>query len=52
VADVHHHDQETLVVDLEEDAIITDTNPLGVSSVELLDSLWSGFIGQPADGTG
>lgn len=52
VADVHHHDQETLVVDLVEDAIITDTNPPGVSSAEFLDSLWSGFIGQPADGTG
>jgi hypothetical protein len=52
VADVHHQDQETLVVDLVEDAIITDTNPTGVSSAKFLDSLGSGFIGQPADGTG
>jgi hypothetical protein len=52
VADVHHQDHETLVVDLVEDAIITDTNPPDVATAEFLDAMGSGFIGQPADGTG
>jgi len=52
VADVHHQDPETLVVDLIEDAIITDTNPSSVSTAEFLDAMGSGFIGQSADGTG
>jgi hypothetical protein len=52
VADVHHQDNETLVVDLVEDAIITDANSLGVPAAKLLDSAGSRLIGQAADCTG
>lgn len=52
MADVHHQDQETRVVDLVEDAIITDANWPGIPPAEFLNSMGPGLIGQAADGTG
>jgi hypothetical protein len=49
VADVHHPGQESLVVDLVEDTILTDTNPPSIPPAELFDSMGSGLIGKAPD---
>ena len=50
VANVYHQDQETFVVYLIEDAIITDANSPGISAAELFDAMGSGLFGKAADG--
>jgi hypothetical protein len=52
VSDVDDQDQETLVVDLVEDAIIADTNAPGSPPAELFDATRSRLIGQVTDGIG
>jgi hypothetical protein len=52
VADVYHQDQEPIVVDLVEHAIIADANPPRIPSAELLDSMRSRLVDQTADSRG
>lgn len=52
VADVDHQDQKMVIVDLVENAVVTDPNAPGISPTEFLNSMRSGIIRQAADGIG